>query len=149
MTDPDEISCTTCGTRLYDEHEITCARENAAYDDELVCDVCACERDHFLCCRCQECGEQADQHTYVVVVDPEAAGVALPGLYRVEHLPYYWGGWIGGGALWPQAMTWLGLLEGMETEGYPCGHLCADCQCIVLAELETHTVQMVWEAGRR
>jgi hypothetical protein len=139
--------CNECGTRIHDD-EVEAARDAAEYCDELLCESCLCERDHFTCSACRECGEKSDQHAYVVVRDAEAAGVRLPGLYRVTQLPYYTQGLIGGGWLLPRAVTWLGFLETVDTDDFPCGHLCAICQQRILADLETHTLQTAWAAQR-
>jgi len=142
--------CSTCGTDIPDD-EVEAARDAAEYADELLCDRCLCDRDHFPCCACRECGELRDQHAYVVVVDAEAAGVRLPGLYRVTHLPYAMQGWISRGWLRPSAVTWLGFLDAVDavdTDGYPCGHLCVRCQQRLLAALDLYALQTAWAAQR-
>jgi hypothetical protein len=51
------------------------------------------------------------------------------GVYRVSDMPYYGGSMIGESYLFADALKRLcSLPEGVDTDGYPVGHLCKDCQ---------------------
>jgi hypothetical protein len=124
--------CAWCGEEL--------TPDEAAYpelrDGDNVCEQCLCDEEHFTCCWCGNCGEEEEQRRFLVVFDPTELGVALPGLYRVERLPYYLAPLIGHGWLIASALTWLGALPDCHDPGdYPCGHLCAPCQQRALAAL--------------
>ena len=129
--------CAECNATLTPA-EIT---EPIATGNGIVCSTCECDLLHFTCCWCGNCGKEADQERYVMVFDAAAADVALPGLYRIDALPYVNYGLIGGGSLCPWNLTWLGFLAALRTddERAPCGHLCADCQVRALHELTYET----------
>lgn len=113
------IDCTYCGNEA----------ESPRLDDvdDPICFDCYHEHYEFTCCWCQEDEHQDHQHKMLVLVDPKGAGIAV-GIYRIVSLPYYADGMIEG-FLFESALEHLrDLPEGIDTRGYPCGHLCRDCQ---------------------
>jgi hypothetical protein len=145
MHDTDDIICWGCENPLdEDERESPYDR-----DGHLWCDDCYHEEFEFTCCWCEEYGDNEDQHRYVVVFDAAACELALPGLYRVDHLPYYSQPLIGYGYILSRAVTWLGFLDALPRAGwydYPAGHLCLRCQRRALAHV-THATDCGIMAG--
>lgn len=99
----------------------------------VMCDECHHEHFEFWCCWCQNYGDRDIQHDMVVVIgEVENAdgdrGNMPRGVYRVCAGPYYcsaiFDGWFYGDALKRLA----DVPDGVDTGGYPAGHLCADCQ---------------------
>ena len=115
-------------------------------DRTPVCDDCYHDHFEFTCCACEEYGEVEDQHKYLVVF--EAVDDVEPGIYRIKYKPYFTSGLIGSSWLHPRTLDkvkdlpvrWLAyvsitgkdifreLKAEEQDDGYPCGHLCADCQ---------------------
>ena len=133
---PEALHCDLCTAALNaDELEAPYVVEGQTY-----CDACYYEEFQFTCSWCEEYGEVGDQQRYLVVYDAEAAGLALPGLYRFETTPYYTSGLIGGGWVHDWAVTWLGYLPNLrEPDGYPVGHFCGACQAQALVEVQQAT----------
>ena len=129
-------TCTSCGDD-FDLDDDESVSEDAG---GILCDACYCTEHHFTCCWCEACGARDDRDRYLVVFAPAHVDVELPGLYRVEETPYYWSAMLYGGIL-PRAVTWLGFLPALVADpaGFPCGHLCADCQRQALAEVAQAT----------
>ena len=120
------LQCCNCTQSLApDEAEAPYER-----DGHVWCDPCYHDEYEFICSWCEEYGDIAVQHRYVAVFDADEAEVSLPGLYRVDHAPYYTSGYVGSGWLHSRAVTWLGYLPPeSDAEGsYPCGHFCEYCQ---------------------
>lgn len=139
---PPITRCDWCDEPLTEEEEAFPQFRNG----DLVCQQCLCDDEHFTCCWCENCGEEEDQHRYVMVFDHHIAGTSLPGLYRVERPTYYAAGIIGSGWLDPSALTWLGFLATLKADpqDYPCGHLCSTCQERALAEIAYETRCMAY-----
>ncbi|KKN75780.1 hypothetical protein LCGC14_0376560 [marine sediment metagenome] len=132
MSEKLEVTnCSSCGDE-FDEEE----RENPRRDssDDPICDDCYREYYEFTCCKCEEYGDQKDQHNLLVVLEAEIVRIESeddylkPGIYQVVDTPYwatdYFESWI----RW-KAVTWL--CENpfdIAYECYPCGHLCLTCQ---------------------
>lgn len=119
------MKCSYCGNNLNED-----GLENPLTDDErdLMCDECYNDHYEFTCCWCQEYGNKKDQHKMVVVFDDEKAGVPT-GVYRVTDLDYYIISAFGDGWLHDWAIERIGdIPDGADSNGYPCGHLCAECQ---------------------
>lgn len=135
MTTDQDVHCYWCEERL----DADDAADPYLSDDEITCSDCYTEREQFLCCWCQEYGNNADRHNYLVVFDAKEAGIARPGLYRVTGAPYYCAPQFGRGFLFRSALTWVGdLLDVSLDQWYPCGHLCAPCQAKALTTIETY-----------
>ena len=123
----------------------TCDRCGQAIDDIYECEegfYCeSCFYDHTDACSwCEERhAEGVIPEDYVAVFDEDAAGLALPGFYRVRETPFYRQPLIGQGGLLASALQWLGPLpDGLdEPDGYPCGHFCRACQHRMLSRLAT------------
>lgn len=122
------IICEKCGREFLEDSEGT--------DD--LCGGCYVDEYCFCCVWCEEYGDVADQHAYVVVFDADDVGVKLPGLYRITHTPYYSQSMMGGGMLFRSCIAWQGFLPEMQDEGYPCGHLCKECQERAVAWIADH-----------
>jgi hypothetical protein len=133
MHDTDDIICWGCENPL-DEDELESPYER---DGHIWCDDCYHEEFEFTCYWCDEYGDNEDQHRYVVIFDAGACELALPGLYRVNRLPYYSQPMIGQGCILSRAVTWLGYLPPHigDESWYPAGHLCAYCQRRALAHI--------------
>ena len=139
-----EIKCSYCGDDLKDDE-----LESPSIDPDdrtPVCDDCYHDHFEFTCCACEEYGEVEDQHKYLVVF--EAVDDVEPGIYRIKYKPYFTSGLIGSSWLHPRTLDkvkdlpvrWLAyvsitgkdifreLKAEEQDDGYPCGHLCADCQ---------------------
>lgn len=125
-----EKRCPCCGNDLSGE-EIEYPRTDE--DGDNICEECYHEKYEFTCCRCQEYGDVADQHNLLVVFE-ETSNVA-PGIYKIVRKPYYTHAMIGSGWLWPESLKRIADVNpDMDGDGYPCGHLCIDCQAKVLAQ---------------
>lgn len=74
-------------------------------DGFTYCASCYCKAFHTTCVRCEECAETAEMDGYLVVEDAEAAGLALPGLYRVTDAAYYTSGLVGSSYIHRWAVT--------------------------------------------
>ena len=148
MSDSHDMAILTDGSRLAEELSLVCCQCEEALageeretpyirDGEVWCDECYHEAFEFPCCWCEEYGDIEDQHRYVVVFDPQEVRLPLAGLYRVVRRPYYTHA-ILDAWLHPWALQWLGQLPpGLQEDPdrYPVGHLCADCQRAMLADI--------------
>lgn len=133
--------CSLCGNKL-DSDEL----ENPQLDrddGDPICDECHHEKYEFTCCQCCNYGDVADQHNMLVVFEetPSSGGptgatrTILPGVYRIKQGPYYGGPIIGGGYLFGDNLERIASVNpDMDGEGYPCGHLCLECQGHLLAQ---------------
>jgi len=142
MHDTDDIICWGCENPLdEDERESPYDR-----DGHLWCDDCYADEYQFPCSWCGDAGDVQEQHRYLVVFDPIDCGLRLPGLYRVDAMPYYAVGMADGVFSW--AVTWLGYLPPFlpTYSGYPAGHLCLRCQRRALAHV-THATDCGIVAG--
>lgn len=117
------VACTSCGDAL-EPCEIDHPRSP---DEPGLCDACYREFYEFTCCWCEGSEDLAYQHILLVVFDAAAAGISLPGVYRIDRMPYYSQPAIGAGRLWEDCLTWLGFLPACQGGDYPCGHLCRRC----------------------
>lgn len=132
--------CDQCGDEILDE-------EPFEEDGETLCTDCWHDEYQFTCCGCEEYGYIADQHNFVVVF--EECGVE-PGLYCVKEKPYFTSAMIGSGWLHSSALElvvplpirWLAYksatgkeiyreLTTKDGDGFPCGHLCIECQMAI------------------
>jgi len=112
-------------------------------DGDPICSECYCDNFHFTCCRCRSCGAVEDQHNYVVVFDPTEHEVPR-GVYRVIAAPYYCQPITGGGWLFSHALERVADVSvDMSGEDYPVGHLCIECQRVVIEAAVLHD----WEHG--
>jgi hypothetical protein len=119
------VTCTSCGEPLTEEEQDA---PRTGDDADVLCDECYHDLNEFDCCWCDASDEDTFQHVLLVVFDAHAAGVALPGVYRIDALPYVSQPLIEHGRLWEDALTWLGSLPACHADGSPCGHLCRRCQ---------------------
>ena len=106
-------------------------------DDEIYTDsetglpLCRdCYTDtHFECCRCGDDEHESYQHEMVVVFDHQAAGLAQNGIFKITRKPYYSAPLIGNGEIFSDAVRFIAPVSKLYIDpGYPCGHLCRDCQ---------------------
>lgn len=132
----NEFRCEQCGTieRINDDE--TPSKDD---DGDAICDECYHDNYEFACCVCQEYGHVDDQHNMIAVFDPEIFGEDdakygwRRGVYMVISSPYYTSAMIGHGWLHTWALDWIGEIprdkgEFESPQGYPCGHLCDECQ---------------------
>lgn len=124
-------TCTSCEEAL-DQAEID--DPLGGKDSAHLCDDCYRELYQYECCWCEEDDDNEHQAAVLVVFDPAAMLIALPGLYRIDCTSYYSQPLIGPGRLWEDALTWLGYLPACHADGYPCGYLCRRCQRKALAD---------------
>ncbi len=127
--------CEWCDVQL-DEEEAS--GPSLGEDDEIICDDCHHEQYEFVCCLCENYDENDIQHAMLVVFpyneDDESLGVQ-PGVYRVTSLPYYDSPMLGKGRLRPSSLEWLcSCPPQVIIGGFPCGHLCGDCQAKTYAD---------------
>jgi hypothetical protein len=98
-------------------------------DDEPLCE--SCWRDEqFVCCKCDEYEWVSQQGRIggLVVVADDDSGVPV-GVYEVTEHPYYTAGLIGSSWLHDWALKRIGdVPNGVDTDGYPVGHLCRGCE---------------------
>jgi predicted amidophosphoribosyltransferase len=127
----EQTTCRACGAELDDEER---ADPRTRDDPWVLCDRCYEEEYEFDCCWCQESDHRDYQHAYVVVFDPNEAGLDFPGIYRVERTPYYSQPWVGLGTLHAWALTWVAHVPPDAASDYPCAHLCRGCQARVRKE---------------
>ena len=99
-----------------------------AYEDMEICTECWYEL-HFFCCLCQS---ETPEHqrgeigNCIVVTHAKESGVKI-GLYEIVEHPYYYYGYIVMN-LYKDAIRYIGPIpNGIDTEGYPMGHLCNEC----------------------
>jgi hypothetical protein len=131
ITTKTEVECSYCGDPL-DLEESQSPRIDPD-DDTPVCDECWHDKFEFTCCRCCEYGDVADQHNLLIVF--EDIGKVIPGVYKVIDRPYYTHAMIGSGWLHEWALERIADLNpDMDGNGYPCGHLCLNCQSGLLAQ---------------
>lgn len=125
-----ETACTCCGSDL-DRDELE--SPNLDGDGDPICDQCYHDKYEFTCCCCEEYGDVKDQHKMLVVF--EKIGGVQPGIYGIVEFPYYTQGLIGSGWLHLSSLKRIGDVNpDMDGNGYPCGHLCAECQAKVKAQ---------------
>jgi hypothetical protein len=125
------VTCSACGEELAHCETID-PRTN---DEPALCDDCSREFSEFDCCWCDDSDANEYQHILLVVFDPEAVDVALPGVYRLTETPSYAQPLPGHALLWEESLTWLGYLPACHGDGYACGHLCRRFQAKALAEV--------------
>jgi hypothetical protein len=134
------IECEYCGDEL-DREELESPRKDD--QDDIMCDDCYREHFEFTCSVCHEYGETEDQHNMLAVYDPEAFDECdrdngwKRGVYMIVDSPYYCSPLIGHGWLYTRALDWVGPIprdkgKSESPIGYPCGHLCLDCQKKIL-----------------
>lgn len=127
--------CSRCGNKL-DRDEAESPREDE--DGDAICDDCYHDKYEFTCCDCCEYGHVDDQHKILVVFEAVRAregGDIEPGIYRIVGGPYHGGPMIGEGYLFRSSLNRIAAVNpGMDGQGYPCGHLCAECQGHVNAQ---------------
>ena len=119
-------TCTWCGTEL-DAEESDSPRTDGGGD--VICDNCHHDHYEFTCCLCEDYGDVEVQHKYLVVFT-ETDGV-LPGIYQTAEDRPYWCDAVLDAWLYPEALSRVrDLTPGLEASdrGWPCGHLCGDCQ---------------------
>jgi len=58
----------------------------------------------------------------------------VPGCYRILKFPYYADGMIEGHVIKHALERVADLPDGLDTDGYPCGHLCDGCSAKILKE---------------
>ena len=118
------VECVDCGYRFDPDEE---GLEHEEYG--WLCSGCWRDKYTYWCCFCETDEEALDaQHAFLVVFE-EVSGVT-PGLYRIVATPYWANGMICAD-LYPWALERIGDLPAGYTEnsgGYPCGHLCVECQ---------------------
>ena len=125
-----EVTCESCRRPLTDE-EIDEPAHDLEGRTRAWCTECECEQLHFPCIQCENCGEMAEQHRLLVVIDAEY--VEMPqGVYLIRELPYYTSGLISASWMHERALAYLGPLPAKmdpkpEHYDYSCGHLCGDC----------------------
>jgi len=123
-------TCGWCGKQLSEE-EIESPQLDSG--GENICDDCYREHFCFTCCNCGNYEENDYQDCLVVTEEVGAIGESRcvkPGIYRVIEWPYYYCPTIGEGDLRSRDLRYLRDIpsSGIVTEGYPCGHICRDCQ---------------------
>lgn len=134
-----KIECTRCGNDL-DEEEMESPQEE---EGDVICDECYHEHYEFTCCCCCNYGHVDDRHKMLVVFetcdahgyDPQTGREVWPGIYRITGGPYHGGYLVGGSWLYEDRLERIADLNpDMGGDGYPCGHLCADCQAKIKAQ---------------
>ncbi len=128
-----KIKCRNCGDR-FDPDSV------GGYVDGIgeCCDACYTD-ETFECCACGE-RDASDiaQRTMLIVAGNVrflSGDKAKRGVYRITECPYYGGPLIGGGYLFDESLEYLAPLPpGLSVYDYPCGHLCRNCQAVVLAD---------------
>lgn len=137
-----EILCSRC-VRPLNEEEAENSRTDEDGDGEPLCDECWHNEYEFTCCDCQNYGHVRDQHKMLVVFErvysmggPDR--YVSPGIYKIDGRGAYYGGpLIGEGWIYGDRLTRIGDVKpDMDCGGYPCGHLCKECQTSVEEELE-------------
>lgn len=131
--------CSFCGDSL-DIEESESPRTDPR-DEQPICDECYHEHFEFTCCDCCNYGDVADQHNLLVVFEVVSSmggpREISPGIYRIKEGPYHGGPIIGSGYLYGDNLERIADVNpDMDGEGYPCGHLCLECQKNVLAQLK-------------
>lgn len=123
--------CSICG------EEFDIEFEGYDIDDQYFCEHC--QIDHIYTCPVCECGELEDRRGDIgsmLIVDSCGDDVGVPdGIYEIVKHPYYGGPIIGSLQIFPYAVRRMGdLLTGdkrIDTDGYPCGHVCRHCNAEV------------------
>lgn len=132
--------CSLCGNALgTDELEFP----HTDRDDGLpICYDCHHDKYEFTCCDCCNYGDVDDQHNLLVVFEEVGSmggpsRTVLPGIYRIKEGPYHGGPIIGEGYLYGGNLERVADVNpDMDGNGYPCGHLCLECQQHVLAQFK-------------
>ena len=132
QSDPQALAaeCARCRESLSVE-ELECPYEDDGWG--TLCDDCYHECCEYTCCWCQNYEHVDHQHELLVVFE---AGLAFrdavpPGVYRITKSPYYTSSLISSGWLHPECLERVcDLPADLATNdtGYPCGHLCRECQ---------------------
>jgi hypothetical protein len=128
---PRAIECRWCGNALSEEEADSPRRDD---DNDPICDECWHNEYEFTCCWCQNYENVAHQD-YLVISEPTPAmglgpgyGPLNMGVYKIVDSPYFGGPLIGLGYLFANALEFVAdLPDGIDTNGYPCGHLCREC----------------------
>lgn len=117
--------CSLCGEE-FNEEEV---EDPYMEDGEAICDNCYHDLNAFECCWCGEYDDIENQHNMIVVFDAKAARLNQPGVYRVSGNPYYRHSVLGEGEIIKHAVERIAdVSSDMDGDGYPCGHLCLQCQ---------------------
>ena len=145
----EKMACSCCGNAL-DGEEL----ENPQIDrrdDQPICDECFHEHFEFTCCDCCNYGDVDDQHNMLVVFNSVSSmggptREVAPGIYKIAEDGSYFGGpIIGSGYLYGDHLERIADVNpDMDGNGYPCGHLCLNCQQSVLAQF----TGVCWECQR-
>jgi hypothetical protein len=133
------VECRWCGKNL-DWEEAENPRRDG--DGDPICDNCWHDYYEFTCCWCQNYDEIQHQN-YLAIVEPTRSeyGVLGIGIYKIIDAPYFGGPLIGQGYLFADSLEFAAKLpDGIDTNGYPCGHLCRECQCKITATAKTQKV---------
>jgi hypothetical protein len=130
--------CSCCGEPLMPE-EIEYPQTDTDGDGGNICNECYHEHYEFTCCRCCNYGHVDDQHEMLVVFEEQYAhgklSIIMPGVYRITGSPYHGGPLIGRGYLNSDVLVRIADVNpDMDGNGYPCGHLCKECQDNVTAQ---------------
>ncbi len=120
--------CSNCGRSIDD----LCVDDLPYVDPDSgrpLCTDCWFDDFQFKCCSCWNYEDVSRQHEVLVVTD-EAAGV-MPGIYLIKHMPYYAAPVVGHDQLYDSALHRVCDIPAglsVDTERYPCGHLCLECR---------------------
>jgi hypothetical protein len=93
--------------------------------------------------RCSACGEiEYTTHQHAILVWNASRSVQddmRAGLYRIKSGTYCLQPMIGMGHIIRRNLEYICRLPpGIDTDGYPAGHLCTDCQAVVRADKAAH-----------
>lgn len=127
---PDHIeyceSCDCLGDSWSESFEYVKSKEMR------LCESCYRAEHAFECCKCEnhDCHEAPGR----LAVLTEKYGELEPGLYRIKSWPFYADGMIEG-YLFEDAFERIGDAPNeVDTEGYPVGFLCCDCESPYLTD---------------
>lgn len=121
-------ACLYCERPLTIEEWLHPARD-ANGDECLCCCECDMEQHYFACCLCREYSHEADKPPLLVVSDPGVPDDIAPGVFRITQYPFCTHALIGSGWLHSNSVVRLAdLPAGVDTDGYPCGFVCWECQ---------------------
>lgn len=144
-----KIKCAECGEK-FDPDQGGGPGEDPG--DEL-CDNCYYDAT-FECCACGERDYESQQRKMLVVAETGVrflSGKSVPrGIYQVLQCPYYGGPMIGEGYLFDESLKRFSPLPpDIDTNGYPCGHLCRACQKVAEEDAGKRLTEKVSAAIRR
>ncbi len=129
-----ELLCQVCGEAI----PIPDDGRFEAGEYEVLCGDCYIDDFTFECVRCHESKpieEQGQIGAHIVIVDEDEADKPV-GLYRILNHPYYVSAVVGAGWIIGSAVDRVGdVPQGIDTDGYPVGHLCRECSAKSLAEI--------------